>query len=142
MEFVVMPHLTCVGATRRDLEKTIDDMYGVGGYPETASAEADLANLKIKVDAGASFITIQLFFDNAFYFRFVERCREIGITVPIVTGLMPVLSLKQIVRFTNMCRATLPRELSMLLDKAGNDPGRVEEVGVNWAADPIRDLID
>lgn len=193
MGFVVMPHLTCVGATRDELADTIDGIHtsgfrnimalrgdppkgestfqpdpsglrygsdlvglihdrhpdiciGVAGYPEkhpeARTAEDDLTHLKIKVDAGASFITTQLFFDNAVYFRFVERCREIGITVPIVPGLMPVLSLKQIVRFTQMCGATLPRRLVFLLEKAGGDPLKVEEAGVDWAAGQILELIE
>lgn len=193
MGFVVMPHLTCVGATRDELVETIDEIHasgfrnimalrgdppkgedtfrpdpsglrygsdlvglihqrhpdiciGVAGYPEkhpeASSAEADLTHLKIKVDAGASFITTQLFFDNEVYFRFVDRCRAIGITVPIVPGLMPVLSLKQIVRFTEMCGATLPRRLVFLLEKAGGDPSKVEQAGVDWAAGQILELIE
>ena len=83
-----------------------DFCLGVGGYPEThpeaPSAEADLQNLKRKVDAGAAFVTTQLFFDNQVYYRFVNRCRKAGIAVPIVPGIMPALSLKQIQRITGM----------------------------------------
>lgn len=118
---------------------------GVGGYPEkhpeAPSLEVDLDNLKRKVDAGAAFITTQLFFDNAVYYRFVERCRKAGITIPIVPGLMPVLSLKQIQRFTSMCGATLPTKLITRLEVAADHTEVVETMGIDWALTQIRDLL-
>ena len=122
-----------------------DFCLGVGGYPEkhpeATSAEADLANLKRKVDAGASFVTTQLFFDNDLYYRFVDQCRAAGITVPIVPGLMPVLSLKQIQRFTTMCGASLPQKLVTRLEHAAEHHEVVESVGIDWALTQIRDLL-
>lgn len=122
-----------------------DFCLGVGGYPEkhpeAPSAEADLRNLKTKVDAGAAFITTQLFFDNAVYYRFVEKCRAAGITVPIVPGIMPVLSLKQIQRFTTMCGASLPAKLITRLEAGAENSEVVETIGIDWALDQIRDLI-
>jgi methylenetetrahydrofolate reductase (NADPH) len=122
-----------------------DFCLGVGGYPEThpeaPSAEADLQNLKRKVDAGAAFVTTQLFFDNAVYYRFVERCRRAGITVPIVPGIMPALSLKQIQRITGMCGTALPAELAKRLEAAGDHPEAMESVGLDWAIAQIRDLL-
>src|SRR5471032_1706789 len=122
-----------------------DFCLGVGGYPEkhpeAPSAETDLANLKRKVDAGADFITTQLFFDNAVYYRFVEKCRAAGIKVPIVPGIMPVLSLKQIQRFTTMCGATLPEKLVKRLQAAGEHAEVTETVGIDWALTHIRDLL-
>ena len=118
---------------------------GVGGYPErhpeAVSADADLANLKRKVDAGADFITTQLFFDNAVYFRFVERCRAARISIPIVPGIMPVLSLKQIQRFTTMCGATLPTKLITRLEAAAENTEVVETLGIDWALSQIRELL-
>lgn len=122
-----------------------DFCLGVGGYPErhpeAPSLEIDLANLKRKVDAGADFITTQLFFDNAVYFRFVEKCRAAGIKIPIVPGIMPVLSLKQIQRFTTMCGATLPPKLITRLEAAAENTDVVETMGIDWALTQIRDLI-
>jgi methylenetetrahydrofolate reductase (NADPH) len=122
-----------------------DFCLGVGGYPEkhpeAASPQADLDHLKAKVDAGADFITTQLFFDNAVYFRFVEQCRAAGITVPIVPGIMPVLSLKQIQRFTSMCGATLPAKMITRLEAAGENPEIVETIGIDWALGQIRELL-
>jgi methylenetetrahydrofolate reductase (NADPH) len=122
-----------------------DFCLGVAGYPEkhpeAPSAAADLAHLKRKVDAGGAFVTTQLFFDNHAYYRFVERCRAAGITVPIVPGLMPVLSLKQIQRFTAMCGASLPEKLRRRLEAAGDQPEVAEAIGIDWALGQIRDLL-
>lgn len=122
-----------------------DFCLGVGGYPEkhpeAPSAAADLDALRAKVDAGASFVTTQLFFDNAVYFRFVERCRSHGIQVPIVPGIMPVLSLRQIQRFTALCGASLPNTLRRRLEATDDQPDVVEMIGLDWALDQIRDLV-
>ncbi len=126
-------------------EKHPDFCLGVAGYPEkhpeAASAASDLDNLKRKVDAGGAFVTTQLFFDNAHYYRFVENCRRTGISVPIVPGIMPVLSYKQIQRFTTLCGATLPVKLVKRLEAAGDQPEVMESVGLDWALAQIRDLI-
>lgn len=130
-----------------DLLKEVhpDFCLGVAGYPEThpeaADADADLRNLKSKVDRGADFVTTQLFFDNEHYFDFVRRCREAGITVPIVPGIMPVLSLKQIRRFTEMCGASLPPALTARLEAVQDDPKKLQTVGREWAAEQITDLL-
>lgn len=122
-----------------------DFCLGVAGYPEkhpeAPSPEADLENLRRKVGAGASFITTQLFFDNLAYYRFVDRCRAAGIDLPIVPGIMPVLSLHQITRITDMCGATLPERLIRRIEAAG-EPEIVEAVGIDWALSQIRDLLE
>lgn len=122
-----------------------DFCLGVAGYPEkhpeAASPESDLENLRRKVDAGAAFVTTQLFFDNGVYHRFVSRCRAAGITVPIVPGIMPVLSLKQIQRFTTMCGASLPAQLVRRLEAAGDHPDVAESIGIDWALAQIRELL-
>jgi methylenetetrahydrofolate reductase (NADPH) len=122
-----------------------DFCLGVAGYPEkhpeAASLDSDLDNLKRKVDAGAAFVTTQLFFDNEVYYRFVDRCRAAGINTPIVPGIMPVLSLKQIQRFTSMCGASLPQKLVTRLEAAADNADVLETLGVDWALGQIRDLL-
>jgi methylenetetrahydrofolate reductase (NADPH) len=122
-----------------------DFCLGVAGYPEkhpeAPSLDADIDNVKRKIDSGGDFITSQLFFDNAVYLRFVEKCRARGITAPIVPGIMPVLSLKQIQRFTQMCGATLPSKLITRLEAAGENTDAVEAVGLDWALTQIRELL-
>jgi methylenetetrahydrofolate reductase (NADPH) len=122
-----------------------DFCLGVAGYPEkhpeASSLDVDLTHLRRKVDAGAAFITTQLFFDNTAYYRFVEKCRAVGITVPIVPGIMPVLSLKQVRRFTGMCGAHLPAQLITRLEVAAENADVVEMMGIDWALDQIRGLL-
>lgn len=126
-------------------ERHPDFCLGVAGYPEkhpeAPSLDVDLTNLRRKVDAGADFITTQLFFDNSVYYRFVEKCRAAGITVPIVPGIMPVLSLKQVRRFTEMCGAHLPPQLITRLEVAAENADVVEMMGMDWALDQIRGLL-
>ena len=121
---------------------------GCSGYPEkhpeAASLDADIDAVKIKVDNGASFITTQLFFDNAHYFSFVEKCRAKGIYAPVVPGLLPVLSLKQIRRFADMCGSVLPPELEQRLtdaDAQGGDDA-VKQIGIDWAFQQIVELFE
>ena len=125
--------------------KHSDFCLGVGGYPEkhpeAKSIQADIDALKEKVDAGADFITTQLFFENSVYYRFVDRCRAAKINVPIIPGIMPVLSLKQIQRFSDMCGTSIPKKLITRLEATGDNTDVVEMVGVDWALSQLRDLI-
>jgi methylenetetrahydrofolate reductase (NADPH) len=110
-------------------------------HPQAPSFDADLGNLKRKVDAGAAFITTQLFFDNAVFHRFVDRCRKLGITVPIVPGIMPPLSLNQVRRMTQLSGSTVPEKLTRRLEAAGENADTLEFVGIDWALGQIRDLL-
>lgn len=134
-----------------DLVHLIREFYpecaiGVGGYPEkhpeAPSLEIDLLNLKRKVDAGANFVTTQLFFDNASYFEFVEKCRQADITVPILPGLMSVTSYQQAVRFCEMCGTSIPDELNQKLVAAGEDKAAVEAIGVEWTYRQAHELLE
>ncbi|MEC8513304.1 MAG: methylenetetrahydrofolate reductase [NAD(P)H] [Planctomycetota bacterium] len=111
-------------------------------HPEATSADADLAFAKIKQDAGASFLTTQLFFDVGLYNAFVERARASGITIPIVPGIMPVTNVSQVERFTRMCGASIPEELLDRLRPVQEDAGAVMATGIEWAITQCRDLLE
>jgi methylenetetrahydrofolate reductase (NADPH) len=187
--FTVMPHLTCVGSSRRELEeilagyagqgfcnimalrgdppqgaedfrphpdglsyaselvRLIRDSYpqftiGVAGYPEVhpeaIDLHSDIAHLKHKVDQGASFVTTQLFYSNSAFLRFLTACREAGIKVPILPGLMPIRSAKQARRF---CK-DIPAELDAMLCQAGENEEALKEVGIEWTYRQIKELWD
>ncbi|CAM3536594.1 methylenetetrahydrofolate reductase [NAD(P)H] [Corallococcus sp. ZKHCc1 1396] len=111
------------------------------GHMETASREDDLKHLKAKVDAGMDFVVTQLFFDNAFYFDFVERARRAGINVPIVPGIMPITNYEQVQRFTRMCGATVPMRLALQMERVKDQPDAVVQLGVAHATVQCMELL-
>jgi methylenetetrahydrofolate reductase (NADPH) len=121
--------------------------FCVGGacYPEThplaRSPEDDLRHLVRKVDAGVDFLITQLFFDDSDYFAFVERARGAGIRVPIVPGIMPIVSVAGVRRMTSMSGARIPDELAASLAAVEHDDDRVREVGIEWATLQCRELL-
>lgn len=122
-----------------------DFCLGGACYPEvhleSSTLEEDLRHTLNKVEAGAQFLITQLFFDNAFYFHFVERARKAGITCPIVPGLMPITSVAQIERITRMCGATVPMRLKLELEKRKDDPEAVLQLGAAHATLQAADLL-
>jgi methylenetetrahydrofolate reductase (NADPH) len=118
---------------------------GGAGYPEKhvecLNPAVDLARLKHKVDQGLDFITTQLFFDNRVYFEFVERARAIGITVPIIPGIMPITNASQVERFTVACGATLPFKLAAELDRRRDDQQAVHQLGIAHGTAQCIDLL-
>lgn len=111
------------------------------GHVETGSRDDDLKHLKAKVDAGLDFVITQLFFDNAFYFDFVERARRAGINVPIVPGIMPITNFEQVHRFTRMCGATVPMRLGLQLERVKDQPDAVVQLGVAHATVQCMELL-
>ena len=118
----------------------------VAGYPEThqeaVNPAADLENLKRKCDAGGDVIVTQLFYDNADFFRFRDRCAALGITTPIVPGVMPVTNYAQIRRIATLCKARLPDEFTRGFEAAGDDEAAQFEAGVEFATRQVRGLLD
>ncbi|MEZ6015086.1 MAG: methylenetetrahydrofolate reductase [NAD(P)H] [Planctomycetota bacterium] len=110
-------------------------------HPEATSPQKDLEVARAKQDAGAGFLTTQLFFDNALYWAFVERARAAGVMIPIVPGIMPITNVAQIERFTRMCGATIPEELRRRLVACEDDPGAVMATGIEHAITQCRELL-
>jgi methylenetetrahydrofolate reductase (NADPH) len=134
----------------RELIELIRDEYpefaiGAACFPEVhihaESPESDLRYLKEKVDAGARFLITQLFFDNASYYDFVARARDIGVDVPIVPGIMPITNYTQIRRITEMCGSVIPSHLVAELDVRAEDPRAVTDFGVAYATLQCADLL-
>ena len=123
-----------------------DFSIAVAGYPEkhleAPDFETDLLNLKRKVEAGADIVITQLFYDNDDFYRFVDRCRALGIAVPIVAGLMPILSTRQIVKITNMCGSRIPASLMEKLEAAGDDVEEIQKVGIEHTTKQSLNLLE
>ncbi len=117
----------------------------VAGYPEVhqeaPNADVDLINLKRKVDAGADVVVTQLFYDNEDFFRFRDRCVAAGISIPIVPGILPVLSLLQVQRIASLCKARLPDEFIEKLTAQSDEAGQFS-VGVEHARKQVQGLLD
>ena len=118
----------------------------VAGYPEThreaESPESDLENLQRKITLGGDLVITQLFYNNADFFRFQQLCSDRGIGVPIVPGILPVTNLAQIQRISGLCGATLPPDFEAELSACGENADEQFEVGVRFAIEQVRDLID
>ena len=117
----------------------------VAGYPEThqeaPSPAADLDNLARKCAAGGDVVVTQLFYDNADFFRFRDACGRLGITAPIVPGVMPVSNYAQIRRIASLCKARLPEAFTRGFEAAGDDEAAQFEAGVDYAARQVEELV-
>jgi methylenetetrahydrofolate reductase (NADPH) len=123
--------------------------FGIGvagfpeGHPETPNTLVQMDHLKAKVDAGADFIVTQLFFDNDAFFDWRDRCALAGIKVPVIAGLMPVTSLAGLKRMAELAAGTrFPAPLLRAIKRCQDDPESVANVGIHWATEQARDLID
>lgn len=111
------------------------------GHPEAESLEADIDNLKRKVDAGCEFLTTQMFFDNNILYNFLYRTLKRGIKVPIIAGIMPVTNVKQIKRITSLSGTILPPRFRAIVERFADYPAALKQAGIAYATDQIIDLI-
>lgn len=111
------------------------------GHPESSSLDEDIENLKRKVDAGATHLMSQLFFDNGSFYRFIEKARAAGITVPIEAGIMPCVNANSIKRMVGLCGASLPPKFTKIIARFGDDPEAMRDAGIAYANEQIVDLV-
>jgi methylenetetrahydrofolate reductase (NADPH) len=129
----------------RELKESGAD-FCIGGacypevHPESANQKEDILHLKEKVEAGCSFLTTQMFFDNNLLYNFLYKIREQGITVPIIPGIMPITNAKQMKRSIQMSGCFVPQRFKSLLDKFGSSPAAMKQAGIAYATDQIIDL--
>jgi methylenetetrahydrofolate reductase (NADPH) len=129
----------------RDI-KEISDEFCVGGacypeiHPESTNQREDIKYLKEKVDAGCSFLTTQMFFDNNLLFNFLYKIREAGINVPIIPGIMPITNGMQVERAIKLSGSFMPQRFKSLVDKFGSTPDAMKQAGIAYATDQIIDL--
>ena len=109
-------------------------------HPESANQKEDIRYLKEKVDAGCSFLTTQMFFDNNLFYNFLYKIREAGITVPVIPGVMPITRASQVERAVKLSGSFMPQRFKALVDKFGNSPDAMKQAGIAYATDQIIDL--
>ncbi len=118
---------------------------GVGGYPEkhfeAPNMETDIENLKKKVDAGADYIITQMFFDNKVYYDYVDRCRAAGISIPVIPGLKPLTTARQVSLLPEAFSIDIPVELTSEIRAAGEDRQAIYRIGTDWCIAQCRDLL-
>jgi methylenetetrahydrofolate reductase (NADPH) len=136
----------------RYASELVSDLKEIGGFslggagypekhPEAADLDSDIRALKTKTEAGAEFIITQLFFENRFYFEFVEKARKAGVNAPIIPGLMPLTSYNQLKNFAKMFSVLLPREIKENVEKYAADKDSLLKFSVDYASRQAEDLI-
>ena len=129
----------------RDIRESGYD-FCIGGacypevHPESLSADLDIMHLKEKCDGGLDFLTTQMFFDNELYYRFLDKARAGGISLPIIPGVMPITRANQVERAISLSGSYVPRRFLSLVDKFGDDPKAMMQAGIAYATDQIIDL--
>lgn len=127
--------------------KAYDDSFCIGaacypeGHVECLSQAEDLRHLKEKVDSGVDFLTTQMFFDNSAMYSFLYRAQEVGITVPVLAGIMPVTNAAQMTRILSLSGTTPPNRFRMLLDRFRERPDAMKQAGIIYAAEQMVDLV-
>ncbi len=129
------------------IKSKYDFTLGCAGYPEghisAESLEKDMDYLKLKVDNGAEYVVCQYFYDNDYYFNFVDKCRAIGINVPIIPGIMPVYTVKMTQMLSKVCGSSIPEALQQKLDAVDpEDKDAVLDLGIDFAVEQCRGLLE
>ncbi len=130
-----------------DLVSSIDKSFFIAGacypekHPDAATLDEDIANLKKKIGAGVSMLTSQLFFDNEKFYRFVDMADKAGIHIPILAGIMPITTQKQVTTMIELSNASIPSALTERINKYRNDPEDLKKAGIEYAIMQKRDLI-
>ncbi len=123
------------------------DYFSVGvasypeGHPESPNMEWEVKFFKEKVSAGADFSITQMFFENSYYYKFLDLCERAGIDIPIIPGIMPITNFKQIKKFASMCGATIPQSLIEKMEPVENKPEEVAKIGVEFAIKQCEELL-
>lgn len=112
------------------------------GHPESISREADLAALRRKVECGCQFLTTQMFFDNGVFYRFAEELSALGVSVPLIAGIMPITSAAQVEKMIKFSGKALPAELCRIIDRYGEDNESMKEAGIDYASRQIREIYE
>ncbi|WP_299238928.1 methylenetetrahydrofolate reductase [NAD(P)H] [Sulfurihydrogenibium sp.] len=111
------------------------------GHPESPNLEREILYFKKKVEAGADFSITQMFFDNSYFYEFLEKCEIAGINIPIIPGIMPITNFNQIKKFASLCGATIPEEVVQKFEKYADNPEETKKIGIEFATLQCIDLI-
>lgn len=143
--FPIPGHYKYASELIEDIKTQGDFCIGGACYPEghveSSHKAEDIAHLKQKVESGVDFLTTQMFFDNSILYKFLYRIREIGITVPVLPGIMPVTNGKQMARICQLSGTILPERFRAIVDRFGDNPKAMQQAGIAYATDQIIDLI-
>lgn len=143
-EYVPGPYTYAIDLIR-DIKSQADFCIGGACYPdghvECEHKEDDIAFLKEKVEAGCDFLTTQMFFDNNVYYNFLYRVLAVGIQVPVIPGIMPVINARQVKRSAELSGTSLPPRFKAIADKFSDDPLAMEQAGIAYATEQIIDLV-
>ena len=132
-----------------ELIEHINSNFGFGiaaacypeGHVESHNLDTDIEFTKRKLDAGAEFLITQLFYDNNYFFSFLDKARKVGIDAPVLAGVLPILSTEQIRRFTSLCGSSIPPAINEELDRLAGQKNGARELGIQIATEQVRELL-
>lgn len=144
------PEDGCIHADQlvRLIMENYGDWFSIGvasypeGHPESPNMEWEIKYFKKKVEAGADFSITQMFFDNSYYYEFVDLCQKAYIDIPIIPGIMPITNFRQVQKFASMCGATIPQRLIERLEPYADSPEETLKIGVEFAIEQCLDLLE